>query len=265
MEVDQADHEADTSHAMAWGLARHSTTSNETKTTTPTDRGQFTDQRSPAKMQNNETDKQHLPKIVIKPVPPPRTSGLKLSNSYKCRSSKGDREQKQSTSKAFEQSGDATGAVSESSEGATGSITHQPAPGGTHDKRFRCHLCPFATTTKGYLARHLNKRHPFTSHPRQGYDPKQHAQGVGDMTSRDTHLSRDNKLKDRFDLTPRPLKCNLAQVNDNRDHPSKLTSEEPIDKSPKVEPYVSRYVANREKASPTLIPLDSQRVQQPDP
>ncbi len=267
MDVDDTNHESDSAKATARGLARHTPPKPDTNRSSDTARCQFAnnDQRPTASNMDKDSDKPSMPRIVIKPTPPPRTSGFKPSSAYKGKKSRIDQEQVPST--VCEPKKDVGVADPAPVGNATEASTSKPSPvmdTRTNPKQFKCHLCHFTTTTKGYLARHLNKRHPFTSPAKRGYDPKSHATAPS-MRDDGERKDMNTSSRDTFDFTPRPIKRQYSEPGRNRDIPHTITHEEPMQKNPKVEPYVPKYVGQREHATPRLIPMDNISSNNTDP
>ena len=144
--------------------------------------------------------------MKIERTPPPRTSGFKRSNSYTGKQKHTDPE----TSKTEgETDREAPMDISPGSA-ASGEKHGNPRPstsGVDTGKKYKWYQCNFQTTTKGYLSRHMNTRHPMIQHsPNPRYDPNRDSKHPSTNDTRGAISFSAKSHGDDFDFTQKPLK-----------------------------------------------------------
>ena len=252
---DPVDQNPDTK-PTARGLARHPTPPRIDDGSQMSQRGrpEMVD-KTPAKAEAEPTARS---KIKITPPPPPRFSGFKPSNSLKNKTVTFEKSSESDPKPSCSTQDHTT--TPEANTSDMGGLGQGARPKTVIAKNFRCHLCPFTTTTKGYLARHLNKRHPFVSHSTSDkYDPRLNAR-----TPEKRRYDAISHREDNFDFTPKPIIRNMPSDRDSRAR-QQSRPDEPMSKSPKVEPYVPQHVSRCKPSMPRLIPLDDTNTDRCDP
>ena len=192
--------------------------------------------------------------VKVEPKPSVHTSGFKRSSHYT------GKRKYENVDKSKTKTNEVPMDVSPGhSRGDTHGDPKPSSSGMDASKKYKCYQCNFQTTTKGYLSRHMNTRHP-KSHQQSAprYDPKYEAKRPSVNDDRGLARKVSNPSGTEFDFMPKPMReCKTCPSN-MAGNMSGERGEEPVTKRQYVEPYIPKRVYHTQRLNaPRLIPLES--------